>query len=104
MAVYDNPNKITEVLLADGWHPVMESSFTLFGAASDAAAEFRIIVYIDRASQERVGIGGLLRNVQAVRSDSRMVGQLERKRVQPDGHLEVRLPDGAWHAVAENIY
>jgi hypothetical protein len=101
MAIYDNPDKITGVLLADGWHPVMEGSFILFGLPADVTTEFRFVSYIDRAIQERIGIGGLLSNVLAVQSDSRMIGQLARRRVQPDGHLEVLLADGEWHPITE---
>ena len=103
MAMFDNPNRITEVLLADGWHPVMEQSFTLSGLVSDPATEFGFIRYIDREAQERIRVGGLLRDVFAVKVDSRMVGQIARRYVQPDGHLQVLLADGEWHDVPEVV-
>lgn len=103
MAVFDNPNRITDVLLADGWHPVMEASFTVFGATTDPAPEYGFVRYVDRTRtpQERVRVGGFLRDVLGVRQDSRQAGQLARRRVQPDNHLQVLLPDGEWHDVLD---
>lgn len=102
MALYSTPTQITEVLLSDGWHPVMASSFTLSGAVDDTQTEFNFTAYI-AASGALVKIGGLMPEISAVKSDPRQVGQLERRYVQPDGHLQVRLASG-WVDIPQVAY
>ena len=102
MALYDNPAQITNVLLADGWHPVMNSSFLLSGEPDDTQTEFSFTDYIviaPPAANVLITIRGSVPNVLAVKADPRQVGQLKRDFVQPDGHLQVLKADGLWHDV-----
>ena len=108
MALYDNPDKVTSVLLADGWHYVYDSSFEVDVAVPPT--EFSLITYIadvldenGEPAKERIRIRGPLSSLLALKVDKRLIGQQRRRRVQPDGHIEVLLPDGEWHSAPEGV-
>ena len=92
MALFDNPGKITAVLLADGWHEVYDRSFQIMNTDT----EFGFVSRLADGDLSRILMGGLKTQLLAVKRDPRAEGQLERRQVQPDGHWQARMVDGTW--------
>jgi len=107
VALYDDPNKITSVLLSDGWHYVYDKSFAVDAAVPPT--EFSFITYLADSTdpvthlptRERIKIWGPLTSVYALKSDKRLIGQQRRRRVQPVGAIEVMMNDGIWYPAPE---